>query len=49
MAEPLAPELIQCHFPHRFEEIPPAIFLEHYVEKRTPRKGDSAAKRRGTA
>jgi hypothetical protein len=36
MAEHLAPELIQCHFPHRFEEIPPATFLEHYVEERTP-------------
>jgi hypothetical protein len=23
-------------FPHRFEELPPAIFLEHYVEERTP-------------
>ena len=30
MAEYLAPELIQRHFPHRFEELPPAIFLEHY-------------------
>ena len=28
--------LIQRHFPHRFEELPPAIFLEHYVEERTP-------------
>jgi hypothetical protein len=36
MAEYLAPELIQRHFPHHFEEIPPAIFLEHYVEERTP-------------
>ena len=36
MAEHLAPELIQRHFPHRFEELPPAIFLEHYVEERTP-------------
>ena len=34
MAELLAPELIQRHFPHRFEELPPAIFLEHYVEER---------------
>jgi hypothetical protein len=24
-------------FPHRFEELPPAIFLEHYVEERTPK------------
>jgi hypothetical protein len=36
MAECLAPELIQRHFSHRFEELPPAIFLEHYVEERTP-------------
>jgi hypothetical protein len=28
--------LIQRHFPQRFEELPPAIFLEHYVEERTP-------------
>ena len=27
MAEYLAPELIQRHFPQRFEELPPAIFL----------------------
>jgi hypothetical protein len=37
LAEHLAPELVRRHFPHRFEEIPPAIFLEHYVEERTPR------------
>jgi hypothetical protein len=36
MAEYLVPELIQRHFPQRFEELPPAIFLEHYVEERTP-------------
>jgi hypothetical protein len=36
MAEDLAPALIQRHFPQRFEELPPAIFLEHYVEERTP-------------
>ncbi len=36
MAEHLAPKLIQRHFPHRFEELPPAIFLEHYIEERTP-------------
>jgi len=36
MVEYLAPELIQRHFPQRFEELPPAIFLEHYVEERTP-------------
>jgi hypothetical protein len=36
MAEYLAPALIQRHCPHRFEELPPAIFLEHYVEERTP-------------
>ena len=36
MAELLAPELIQRHFPRRFEELPPAIFLEHYGEERTP-------------
>ena len=35
-AEHLAPEPIQRHFPQRFEELPPAIFLEHYVEERTP-------------
>jgi hypothetical protein len=29
MAELLTPELVQKHFPHRFEELPPAIFLEH--------------------
>ena len=39
MAEHLAPELLQRHFPHRFEELPPAIFLEHYVEERTPQGG----------
>jgi len=27
---------IQRHFPHRFEEVPPAIFLEHYVEECIP-------------
>ena len=32
MAEYLAPELIQQQFPQRFEELPPAIFLEHYQE-----------------
>ena len=36
MAEYLAPELIQRHFLQRFEEQPPAIFLEHCVEERTP-------------
>jgi hypothetical protein len=36
MAEYLAPELIQRHCPQRFEELPPAIFLEHHVEERTP-------------
>ena len=36
MGELPAPELIQRHFPQRFEELPPAIFLEHYVEERTP-------------
>ena len=36
MAESLALELIQRHVPQRFEELPPAIFLEHYVEERTP-------------
>src|SRR5918995_6930310 len=36
MAEYLAPALIQRHFLRRFEELPPAIFLEHYVEERTP-------------
>jgi hypothetical protein len=36
MAEYLAPELVQRHFPHCFEAIPPAIFLEQYVEERTP-------------
>ena len=34
MTEYLAPELIQRHFTHRIEELPPAIFLEHYVEER---------------
>jgi hypothetical protein len=33
MAEYLAPELIQRHFPQRFEEPPPAIFLKHSVEE----------------
>jgi hypothetical protein len=37
LAEYLAPGLIRRHFPHRFEELPPAIFLEHYVEERTPK------------
>lgn len=36
LAEVLAPELIRRHFPERFEELPPAIFIEHYVEERTP-------------
>jgi hypothetical protein len=36
MAEYLAPELIQRHFPQRFEELPPALFLEHDGEERTP-------------
>jgi hypothetical protein len=36
MAEYLTPELIQRHFPHRFAELPPEIFLEHSVEERTP-------------
>ena len=36
MAESLVPELIQRHFPQRFEELLPAIFLEHSVEERTP-------------
>ncbi len=36
MAEYLAPELIQRHFPQRFEELPPAIFLEHSAAERTP-------------
>jgi hypothetical protein len=35
MVEYLVPELIQRHFTHRFEELPPAIFLEHYIEERT--------------
>jgi hypothetical protein len=35
-AEHLAPELTQRHFPQRFEELPPAIFLVHYGEERTP-------------
>jgi len=46
MAEYLAPELIQRHFPHGFEELPPAIFLEHYVEERTP-AGASVASQPG--
>jgi hypothetical protein len=29
-AEHLAPELIQRHFPHRFEEVLPAIVAAHY-------------------
>ena len=36
MAEYLVPQLIQRHFPQRFEELPPVIFLEHSVEERTP-------------
>ena len=39
MAEFLAPELVQRHVPHRFEELPPAIFLEHYTSRSAPRKG----------
>jgi hypothetical protein len=44
LAEYLAPDLIQRHFPHRFVELPPANFLEHYVEERTPqgRRGRKA-------
>jgi hypothetical protein len=30
MAEYLAPELIQRHFPRRFEELPRAIFVEQH-------------------
>jgi hypothetical protein len=36
MAELLAPELIPCHFPQRFEELPPPIFLKHNIQERTP-------------
>jgi hypothetical protein len=36
IAEHLAPELVRRHFPHRFEAVPPAIFLKHSVEARTP-------------
>jgi hypothetical protein len=36
MAELLAAELVQRHFPHRFEELWPSILLEHYIEERTP-------------
>ena len=36
--ELLAAEPVQRHFPHRFEELPLAIFLEHYVEERTPER-----------
>lgn len=39
LAERLPPELIERHFPHRFEEMPSAIFLEHDVEERTPQGG----------
>jgi hypothetical protein len=36
MAEYLASDLIQRHFPQAFEELPPAIFLKHHIEERTP-------------
>jgi hypothetical protein len=36
MAEYLAPELIQRHFPEHFEELPSAIVREHDVEEHTP-------------
>jgi hypothetical protein len=35
MAEFLVPEVIRHYLPQRFEEIPPAIVIEHYVEERT--------------
>ena len=38
-AEYLAPELMQRDFPQRFEELPPATVLEHYVEERAPAGG----------
>lgn len=36
MAELLAAELIQAHFPQRFDYTPPAILLEHYPTEHTP-------------
>jgi len=36
MAEYLALELIQRHFLHPFEAVPQVIFVEQYVEERTP-------------
>jgi hypothetical protein len=36
VAQYLAPELIQQQFPQPLEALPPAIFLEHDVEERTP-------------
>src|SRR5262249_25638789 len=42
-AEHLAAEQIQGHFPHRYDEIPPAIFLELSVEEHTPVGGERDA------
>ncbi len=36
MAELLAAELIQWHFPRRFDHEPPAILLEHYPTEYSP-------------
>jgi hypothetical protein len=39
MAEYLVPEVIRHYLPERFEEIPPAIVIEHHVEERTSTGG----------
>ncbi len=36
MAEYLVPDILRRYLPERFEEIPPAIVIEHYPEERTP-------------
>jgi hypothetical protein len=47
MAELLAAELIQKHFPERFDYNPPAILLEHYPGS-TARGGESLGSQPGT-
>lgn len=37
LAEILAAELIACYLPHRFEEMEPVVWLEHYPAEPDPR------------
>ncbi|MEA2526216.1 MAG: hypothetical protein QOF73_3443 [Thermomicrobiales bacterium] len=39
MIEHLAYEVLRAYLPHRLEEVPPAIVLEHYPPRRPPRTG----------